>query len=50
MLFIIKNPDKYQTEDSFIAELWDKTNPTSCIISRTNFSPKGYLLFLNKDI
>jgi hypothetical protein len=24
MMFIIKNLDKYQTDDSFIAKLWDK--------------------------
>jgi hypothetical protein len=46
--FCIKNPDKYQTNDSIHSKDTIHIKPTSLTISKSIFSPKGCLLFLNR--
>ena len=47
-MFIIKNRDTTKLMIQFLAKIQDKKT-TSFTISKTIFSPKGCLLFLNKD-
>jgi len=50
MMIVIKNPDKYQTNDSIHSKDMRQIKPTSFTISKSIFSPKEFLLFLKKDI
>jgi len=50
ILFVIKNPDKYQTNNSIHSKDMRQIKPASFTISKSIFSPKGCLLFINKDI
>ena len=50
MMFVNKNPDKYQTNDSVYSKDTRQIKPTSFAIIKSIFSPKGCLPFLNKDI
>ena len=50
IMFVNKNPDKYQTNDSIHSKDTRQIKPTSFTISKSIFSPKGCLLFLNKNI
>ena len=49
MMFVIKNLDKYQINVS-IHSKDTRQKSTSFTISKTIFSPKGCLLFFNKDV
>jgi len=50
LVFAIKNPENYQTNDTIQTKDTRQKKPTSCTISKTVFSPEGCLLFLSKDI
>jgi len=50
MMFVIKNPDKYQPNVAIRGEDMRQRNQLHLKISKTILSPKGCLLFLNKDI
>ena len=50
IMFVIKNSDKYQTDDSIHSKDTRQKKTTSFTISKSTFSPKGWLLLLNKDI
>jgi len=49
MMFVIKNPDKYQPNVAISGKDMRQRNQLHLQISKTIFNPKGSLLFLNKD-
>jgi hypothetical protein len=49
MMFVIKNPDKYHPNVAIRGEDMRQRNQLHLQISKTIFSPKECLLFLNKD-
>ena len=50
MMFVIKNPDKYQPNVAIHGEGMRQRNQFHLQISKNIFSPKRYLLFLNEDM
>jgi len=49
MMFVIKNPNTYQPNVAICGEDMRQINQLHLQINKTIFSPKGCLLFLNKD-
>jgi hypothetical protein len=49
-MFVIKNPDKYQTNVSIQSKDMRQKNSTSFTVTKIIFNSKECLLFLNHDI